>query len=68
MLPLAADLQPLDDLAARLADRGFNPAMLAGGKFGGPHQLYIPWIQATYLMVANKKALPYLPDGATLTR
>jgi multiple sugar transport system substrate-binding protein len=28
--------------------------------------MYIPWMQATYIMVANKKALPYLPAGAKL--
>jgi len=26
-------------------------------------QVYIPWMQATYVLVANKKALAYLPEG-----
>jgi multiple sugar transport system substrate-binding protein len=34
------------------------------GKYGGSAQAYIPWMQATYFLVANKKALPYLPTGA----
>ncbi len=28
--------------------------------------MYIPWMQATYLMVANKQALPFLPAGADI--
>jgi multiple sugar transport system substrate-binding protein len=59
-------LVPLDDLAAELQSRGFAPAVLAMGKLGTEHQMYIPWMQATYFMVANKKALPYLPAGADL--
>jgi multiple sugar transport system substrate-binding protein len=38
------------------------------GKLGTNKQFYIPWIQATYVMVANKKALPYLPKGAYINR
>jgi multiple sugar transport system substrate-binding protein len=59
-------LMPLDDLAAKLKDRGIPQALMTLGKFGTPHQLYIPWMQATYIMVANKQALPYLPAGADL--
>jgi multiple sugar transport system substrate-binding protein len=60
------DLAPLDDLAKRLTDRGIPDRLLMFGKFGTAHQLYIPWMQATYLMLANKKALPYLPSGADI--
>ena len=59
-------LLPLDDLATSLAARGFAPDLLKMGKLGTPNQLYIPWMQATYFMVANKKALPYLPAGAEI--
>jgi multiple sugar transport system substrate-binding protein len=59
-------LEPLDALATRLAARGFPDNLMALGRFGGQHQLYIPWMQATYVMVANKKALPFLPPGADL--
>jgi multiple sugar transport system substrate-binding protein len=38
------------------------------GKLGTNKQFYIPWIQATDVMVANKKALPYLPKGANINR
>ena len=37
---------------------------LSGFMLGTDKQLYIPWMQATYVMVVNKKALPHLP-GAT---
>jgi multiple sugar transport system substrate-binding protein len=59
-------LVPLDDLQAKLADRGVAAPVISLGKLGTEHQMYIPWMQATYIMVANKKALPYLPAGADL--
>jgi multiple sugar transport system substrate-binding protein len=59
-------LAPLDDLAAKLKDRGIPAPLMDLGKFGTAHQLYIPWMQATYIMVANKQALPFLPAGADL--
>ena len=59
-------LVPLDNLAARLTDRGIPERLLTLGKFGTAHQLYIPWMQASYIMVANKAALPYLPGGADI--
>ncbi len=72
---LHGELQPLvrldalaavDDLAGRLTDRGIPNSLLTLGKFGTAHQLEIPWMQASYIMVANKKALPYLPGGADI--
>src|SRR5512132_530553 len=38
------------------------------GKLGTNKQYYIPWIQATYVCIANKKVLPLLPKGANVTR
>ena len=29
-------------------------------------QVFVPWMQATYILVANKKALEYLPEGADM--
>lgn len=43
-----------------------NAAFEKLGKLGTAEQKYIPWMQATYIMVANKKALPYLPAGADI--
>ena len=65
LVPLGA-LVPLDDLAGKLADRRISDRLLTLGKFSTAHQLYIPWMQASYIMVANKLALPYLPNGADL--
>lgn len=59
---LGADLVDLSaiDIAA------VSPAMAQLGKLGSAEQKYIPWMQATYLMVANKKALEFLPEGADI--
>jgi multiple sugar transport system substrate-binding protein len=65
LVPLDA-LVPLDDLAAKLQSRGIPDPLMTLGKFGTARQLYIPWMQATYIMVANKEALPYLPDGTDI--
>jgi multiple sugar transport system substrate-binding protein len=59
-------LAPLDALAAKLSDRGIPASLMTLGKLGTGQQMYIPWMQATYFMVANKQALPYLPKGANL--
>lgn len=65
--PLAADsLVPLDDVLEKLKDRGLNPGMIEAGKLGTAKQMFIPWMQATYIMVANKQALPFLPQGADI--
>src|SRR5262249_7687844 len=65
LVPLDA-LVPLDDLAGRLIGRGIPDRLLTLGKFGTAHQLFVPWMQAGYVMVANKQALPYLPSGADI--
>lgn len=69
LLALAAlgDLAPLDDLAARLTGGSTLPdPLLMLGRLGTPHQLYVPWMQAGYVMVANRQALPFLPAGADI--
>jgi multiple sugar transport system substrate-binding protein len=65
LVPLDA-LVPLDELAVSVKGRGIPDALMSLGKFGGAHQRYIPWMQASYIMVANKEALPYLPAGANI--
>ena len=45
---------------------GIGEAMLELGRLGTDQQLYVPWMQATYLMAANRQALEYLPEGADL--
>ena len=63
LVPMGA-LQPIDDVAAKLAGRGIPPSLMTLGKLGTPSQQYIPWIQATYVMAAHKSALAHLPAGA----
>ena len=55
------DLTPLMQRLGK--DRKFNSTLVNYGKLGTDKQYYIPWIQATYMMVVNKKALQYLPKG-----
>jgi len=59
-------LQPLNSLYNTLEARGFAKNLVDLSKFNGTDMFYIPWMQASFVMVANKKALPYLPKGATL--
>jgi multiple sugar transport system substrate-binding protein len=59
-------LDPVDDVMKKLSDRGFAPPVVALAKLGTEKALYVPWMQATYIMVANKKALQYLPQGTNL--
>lgn len=54
----------LSDLA--LPGIGTNPAFQELSKLGTAHQLYVPWMQATYLMAADRRALQYLPVGADI--
>jgi multiple sugar transport system substrate-binding protein len=51
-------------IADKHKDKKIPQDMLTLGKFGGSAQVYIPWMQATYFMVASKQALQYLPSGA----
>ena len=63
---VADKLIDLSDVAAKLKNAGIPQSLWDQAKLGTNKQLSIPWMQATYLMCANKKALPYLPKGANL--
>ncbi len=65
LVPMNA-LDPIDDVAAKLASAGVPANLLELGKFGTSNQLYIPWMQATYVMAAKKEALAFLPAGANV--
>ena len=41
-----------------------NATFAALGKLNTEEQKYLPWMQATYVMAANKQALEHLPEGA----
>jgi multiple sugar transport system substrate-binding protein len=47
-------------------DGAVNETFMKLGTLGTGEQKYMPWMQATYIMAANKKALEHLPDGADI--
>lgn len=63
-LTIFEDLTPL---AQKLKDRGIAQEFMDLGKLGTNRQVYIPWMQATYIMGVNKQALQYLPSGVKET-
>lgn len=64
--PLAANGVPMDlGSVDHLEGRNFIQEFVRLGNIDG-EQLYVPWAQATYIMMANKKALEYLPEGADI--
>lgn len=60
------DLAPLDDMDSLMKSSGIPAGMVTLAHLGTDHVQYVPWMQATYIMAANKKALQYLPAGAKL--
>ncbi len=62
----AGVLGKVDSIWSGLSDRRFIDRLSALGKLGQENRYFIPWMQATYLMVANKKALKFLPKEADL--
>jgi multiple sugar transport system substrate-binding protein len=61
-------LRNLNDVRRQLRNAGIPNDFLALGRLGGRNQLYIPWMQATYIMVANRRVLPLVPRGADYRR
>jgi multiple sugar transport system substrate-binding protein len=66
MASVANDLIDLSDVAAKLKKTGIPASLWKQARLGTSKQLTVPWMQATYVMAANKKALPYLPKGANI--
>jgi len=64
LTPMPEYLEDIDDLVADASAAGIPQSMLDLGKLGGSTQKYIPWMQATYVVAVNKKALEWLPAGA----
>ncbi len=61
-------LLDLTDVRQQLARAGIPANLMNLGRLGTRQQHYIPWMQATYIMVANKQVLPLLPKGADRNR
>ncbi|HYM92162.1 MAG TPA: ABC transporter substrate-binding protein [bacterium] len=56
------DVAPLLRQLEGRKDRSFAADLVRAGQIGGI-QAFVPWMQATYLIVANKQAMPYFPRG-----
>lgn len=63
---LVPNMIDLDDVAGTLGDAHISQTFTDLSKLGTDHYKYIPWMQASYVMAANKKALQYLPKGADI--
>lgn len=59
-------LMPVDAVYSSLADRKMSMNLVTLSRLDGTSSYYVPWMQASFVMVANKKALKYLPKGAAL--
>jgi len=59
-------LRPMTDAMSKLEKRQFPETLVALSRLDGKNSYYVPWMQASYVMVANKKALKFLPQGARL--
>lgn len=56
----------IDLSSVDLGDVKINAAFKKLATLGTDGQPYMPWMQASYIMAANKKALPFLPAGADI--
>ncbi len=56
------NLVDLSNMGVSSASSTFNDL----SKLGTDSMQYIPWMQASYIMAANKEALQYLPNGADI--
>ena len=63
LAPLADSLEDVDPLLRDLSASGFGKEILDLTKVGGGTSKYVPWMQATYVVAVNKKALEWLPHG-----
>jgi multiple sugar transport system substrate-binding protein len=57
-------LRGVDDVAKQI--KTLPAPLVKLGKLGTKTQFYVPHSQATYVMVANKDALKYMPKGADI--
>ena len=68
LVPFASQLEDLSSLTNELKDKGYSDDLLTLAKLGTDKPRYIPWIQATYILAVNKKALEWLPSGADVNK
>ncbi len=63
LAPLADSLEDVDQILRDLSGSGFTEEVLELTRVGGTTSKYVPWMQATYVVAVNKKALEWLPGG-----
>lgn len=63
LAPMADSLDDVGGLLRDLSGQGYPEEMLKLSKLGGSTSKYVPWMQATYVVAVNKKALQWLPPG-----
>jgi multiple sugar transport system substrate-binding protein len=68
LIPFASQLEDLSSLTRDLSSAGYTDDLLELAKLGTNAPRYIPWIQATYVVAVNKKALQWLPSGADVNK
>ncbi|MHB1172628.1 MAG: ABC transporter substrate-binding protein [Lacisediminihabitans sp.] len=64
LVPFANDLEDLSALTAELSSAGYPADLLTLAELGTGVPRYIPWMEATYVVAVNRKALEWLPSGA----
>lgn len=64
LAPFADQLEDLSSVAQSLSSAGYSKDILELAKLGTSATKYIPWMQASYVVAVNKKALQWLPSGA----
>ena len=68
LAPFASQLEDLSSLMSDLSSAGYSKDVTELAKLGTDVPRYIPWIQATYVVAVNKKALQWLPSGADVNK
>jgi len=59
-------LLPLAAFPSGIGNRDIPDNLMQLSKLDGESSYYVPWMQASFVMVANKKALAFLPERAVL--
>jgi multiple sugar transport system substrate-binding protein len=63
----AGYLEDVSSLNQKLSERGINPNFVQLSRMGTADKMYyVPWMQATYVLAVNKKAIEHLPQGADI--
>ncbi len=56
----------INEYVKNLNESGINTTYIEMSKLDGKNYYFLPWMQATFIMVANKKALKFLPEKADI--